>query len=357
MTDIRAWLETLGLGRYADAFEANHVDWDLLPDLTEADLQSLGVASAGHRVRLRAAIENAEHDDTTAAPALDRPSPERRHITIMFCDLVGSTELTKRMDPEELRALMQAYQSAAAGAVARYDGHVAQYLGDGLLSYFGWPHAHEDDAERAVRAGLDIIGAVKSVEAPSTLQVRIGIASGPVVVGETGEGQGAASDLAVGETPNLAARIQSLARPDQVVVSGAARKLLGNAFELFDLGTHRLKGVGLPLQAWRVDGVAQTEGRFEAHHGMAAVPMVGRDAEVALFLPTLGTGEGGRGTSCPARRRTGHRQEPDRPRIARAAERRRAFMAASSVFAFSHWVGVLSDRDANRARRRLSARR
>ena len=175
--------------------------------------------------------------------------PERRQLTVMFCDLVGSTALSEAMDPEDLRALMAAYRQAAGDVVSRYDGHVAQYLGDGLMVYFGWPRAHEDDAERAVRAGLEIVGAVKQVDAPKPLQVRVGVATGPVVVGEGSDDQAQANKLAVGETPNLAARLQGIAGPDEIVIGPGTHRLIGGAFDYVDLGQQALKGVLEPVHA------------------------------------------------------------------------------------------------------------
>ena len=202
----------------------------------------------------------------------------------MFCDLVGSTALSEQLDPEDLRTLMQAYQKAAGTVIERYGGHVAQYLGDGLMTYFGWPQAHEDDAERAVRAGLEIVDAVKSVEAPEPLRVRFGIATGPVVVGETGAGDASVPKLAVGETPNLAARIQGLAGPDEVIVGASTRRLIGGTFDLDERGEQTLKGIVEPIRVHRVTGVAEAEGRFEATRGAQLTPFVGREAEVALLL-------------------------------------------------------------------------
>lgn len=209
---------------------------------------------------------------------------ERRLLTVMFCDLMGSTELANRLDPEELRDVMDAYRSACAKVVARYDGHVAQWLGDGVLSYFGWPKAHEDDAERAVRAALEIVQVVKGVSAANPLAVHIGIASGTVVVGGRGQGETGDAALAVGDTPNLAAGLQSHAAAGEVVIAASTRRLIGDAFDLAELGELRLKGAK-PLSAWRVQGLRNTEGRFHAAHGGAALtPMVNRKDELELLL-------------------------------------------------------------------------
>jgi class 3 adenylate cyclase len=292
MSGIRQWLEGLGLGQYAQAFEANDIDLDLLPQVDDQALKDIGVGSTGHRLRLRAAIaaltpgtsSTQGNTDTSVAAQLGAPSAERRQLTVMFCDLVGSTELAHKLDPEALRDLMRGYQQACGAVIERYDGHVAQYLGDGLMVYFGWPRAHEDDAERAVRASLEIVQAVKQVAAAEVLRVRIGIATGPVVVGETGAGDASVPKVAVGETPNLAARLQGLAQADQIVIGASTHQLLGAAFEYEGLGQHVLKGVVEPVRAWRVQSVKQAEGRFEARHAGQLTPFVGREEEIALLL-------------------------------------------------------------------------
>ncbi len=273
MSAIRDWLAGLGLEEHAEAFEANAIGLDHLGDLDHALLKDIGVAAVGHRVDILKAAQEAP------APA-PRQEAERRQITVMFCDLVGSTALAEALDPEDLRALMGAYQETAGAVIARYDGHVAQYLGDGIMVYFGWPSAHEDDAERAVRAALDIAPAVAEITAPRPLAVRSGIATGAVVVGES---EGTEPKLAVGETPNLAARLQGLAGESEIVVAPSTRRLIGGTFELDDLGEQALKGINEPVRAWRVAGVARTEGRFEAR-GAALTPLIGRDEELGLVL-------------------------------------------------------------------------
>ena len=272
MSDVRNWLESLDLGDYAALFEAEQIDRDALPHLTAEVLKELGIPT-GPRLKMLAAIE------APAAPEAQSREAERRQITVMFCDLVGSTALSEKLDPEDLRSVMQEYQQAAGGVIERYGGHVAQYLGDGLMTYFGWPQAHEDDAERAVRASLDIVEAVGAME----LQVRIGIATGPVVVGETGAGDASVPKLAVGETPNLAARLQGLAGADEIVVGASTRRLLGGTFDVIDLGDQVLKGIVEPVQAHRITGIAATEGRFEARTHYLT-PLVGRDAEMAMVM-------------------------------------------------------------------------
>jgi len=216
-----------------------------------------------------------------------RQGAERRQLTVMFCDLVSSTALSKRLDPEELDELMRAYRKVGGDVVARYEGHMAQYLGDGLMVYFGWPRAHEDDAERCVRAALEIVEAVKTVSAVPPLAVRIGVATGTVVVG--GASQAASDDakLAVGEPPNLAARLQELAGPNEIVIAPTTRRLVGDTFDLTDLGGHELKGVAEPVRAWRALRVSDAASRFEASHGEQLTPLVGREQEIGLLLDHL----------------------------------------------------------------------
>jgi class 3 adenylate cyclase/tetratricopeptide (TPR) repeat protein len=298
---LRAWLEGLGLAQYAEAFEQQAIDLELLPELSDAQLEQVGVKALGHRIKLaRAARElrtPAAAGGAPAAAAAPTATPhaqaERRQITVMFCDLVGSTALSQRLDPEDLRALMQRYQRTCGEIVARQGGHVAQYLGDGLMVYFGWPRAHEDDAQRAVQAALQIVEAVKGIEANEPQRVRIGIASGPVVVGHTADAH--APPTAVGETPNLAARVQALAEPDQVLIAAGTRLLVGQAFDCQDLGEHALKGIGAPVQLWRVLGEGQAEGRFAAAHGGRLTPLVNRDLEISLLLDRWGRARQGRG--------------------------------------------------------------
>ena len=202
----------------------------------------------------------------------------------MFCDLVGSTALSEKLDPEELRDLLHAYRTLCGDVIAHYDGFVARYVGDGILTYFGWPTAHEDDAERAVRAALEIVQTVRRASSTEALSVRLGIATGPVVVGEPA-GVGDHAKLAVGSTPNLAARLQGLAAADQIVIATSTRRLVGNVFDLSDLGEHDLKGIAEPVHAWRVERALLTESRFDANRGGSTLtPLVGRDEELDLLL-------------------------------------------------------------------------
>ncbi len=288
--DVAAWLRALGLEQYEQAFHGNAVDARVLPRLTAEDLKEIGVAAVGHRRLLLEAIAALGEPKPSAISAPSeraaRAPPERRQLTVMFADLVGSTALASRLDPEEMREVLRAYQDAVTGEVARYEGHVAKLMGDGVLCYFGWPRAHEDEAERAVRAGLSMVEAVDRLVAPGgdTLSARVGIATGLVVVGDLA-GQGAAEeDAVVGETPNLAARLQAVAEPASVVLAPSTRRLAGDLFEYADLGTHVLKGFAEPVRAWRALGPGCTVSRFEARGAEALMPLVGRDEELALLL-------------------------------------------------------------------------
>jgi class 3 adenylate cyclase len=295
--DVASWLRNLGLERYEAAFRENDVRAEALCHLTAEDLKELGVTGVGHRRELLVAIAKLNEQRTTDAvnpavepvtaasgpPREDSHGGERRQLTVMFCDLVGSTALSEKLDPEELRSLLHAYRTLCGDVIARYDGFVARYVGDGILTYFGWPTAHEEDAERAMRAALEIVHTVKRASSTEDLSVRIGIATGPVVVGETA-GTGDQSKLAVGSTPNLAARLQGLAAADQIVIATSTRRLVGNAFELTDLGEHDLKGIAEPVHAWRVERALETESRFDAARGGALTPLVGRNEELDLLL-------------------------------------------------------------------------
>jgi class 3 adenylate cyclase len=285
---IAEWLTNIGLGRYAPAFADNDIDYSVLPHLTDADLERIGV-SLGHRRKILAAIaELAGSVQSPPQPVKSEPKPqdtaERRQVTVMFSDLVGSTALSARMDPEDLREIISAYQKCVAETVQRYDGFVAKYMGDGVLVYFGYPQAHEDDAERAVRAGLALVAAVGDLKTHAALQARVGIATGLVVVGELiGSGETQERGI-VGETPNLAARLQGLAEPNSVVIAESTRKLLGTLFELEDLGVRDLKGIARPVRAWAALRPSEVESRFEALHASGLTELVGRDEELELLL-------------------------------------------------------------------------
>jgi len=286
--DVAAWLHDLGLERYVSAFRDNDIDAEVLPKLTAEDLISIGVTSVGHRRKLLDAIAGLGMVVPTAvvaAPAADAPAQvdaERRQLTVMFCDVVGSTALSTRHDPEDLRELIGGYHRAVAETVGRFDGFVAKYMGDGVLIYFGYPQAHEDDAEQAVRAALAVIDAVGRLPAREDLRVRLGIATGLAVAGDL-IGEGAAQERGVvGETPNLAARLQALATPNTLVIAEATRRQIGEMFDLEDLGPQQLAGFAEPQRAWRVLGASGEVSRFEALRS-GETPLVGRDEEIELL--------------------------------------------------------------------------
>jgi class 3 adenylate cyclase len=291
MQQVTDWLEKLGLGQYAQRFAENDISFAVLPDLTDQDLKEIGL-SLGHRRQLLRAIaelpsraKDAPKPAAAAAvSAASQDTAERRQVTVMFSDLVGSTALSARMDPEDLREVISAYQKCVAENVQQFGGFVAKYMGDGVLVYFGYPQAHEDDAERAVRAGLELIAAVAALETRAPLQTRVGIATGMVVVGDLiGSGEAQERGI-VGETPNLAARLQGIAGPNTVVIPYSTRKLVGNLFELQDLGAQGLKGIGGPVKAWAVLRPASVESRFEALHASGLTELVGREEELDLLL-------------------------------------------------------------------------
>jgi class 3 adenylate cyclase len=292
--DVGGWLRSLGLEEYEKAFRENKVDAAVLPKLTAEDLRDLGVAAVGDRRKLLEAIEGLRSgtkpeptpsEISSTVPVLTKDTAaERRQVTVMFSDLVGSTALSARMDPEDLREVISAYQKCVAETVQRFGGFVAKYMGDGVLVYFGYPQAHEDDAERAVRAGLELVAAVGGLKTHAPLQTRVGIATGLVVVGDL-IGSGASQEQAiVGETPNLAARLQSVAEPNSVVIAESTRKLVGSLFELEDLGPNELKGIAGPVRGWAALRPAAVEGRFEAFHGGGLTKLVGREEELELLV-------------------------------------------------------------------------
>ena len=303
MQPIADWLNTLGMSEYAERFAENAIDVSVLPDLTDQDLEKLGVL-LGHRRKLLRAITELNRAEKDAPKIADtsaqitpwpQDSAERRQVTVLFSDLVGSTALSTRMDPEDLREVISAYQKCVTETVQRFGGFVAKYMGDGVLIYFGYPQAHEDDAERAVRAGLETVAAVAALKTPVALQTRLGIATGLVVVGDL-IGSGASQEQAiVGETPNLAARLQGVAEPNTVVIAENTRKLVGNLFEFEDLGAQDLKGVAGPVRAWGALRPSSVESYFEALHAGGLTELVGREEEFELLLRRWSkakTGEG-----------------------------------------------------------------
>jgi class 3 adenylate cyclase/predicted ATPase len=297
MQQIAEWLGKLGMSEYAQRFAENRIDFSVLRDLTDQDLKDLGIVLGDRRKMLRAIGQL----DTASLAAPERSAEqvfqdaERRQVTVMFSDLVGSTALSTGMDPEDLREVISAYQKCVAETVRHFEGFVARYVGDGVLVYFGYPQAHEDDAERAVRAGLALITAVAGLKTPVRLQTRVGIATGLVVVGDLLQA-GEAQELGmVGQTPNLAARLQGLAEPDMVVVAEGTRNLLGNMFELRDLEPKELKGIAGPVRAWAALRASSVESRFDAAHASGMTALVGRDKESALLLRRWSRAKAGEG--------------------------------------------------------------
>jgi class 3 adenylate cyclase/predicted ATPase len=302
MPDIASWLTRLGLDKYVSVFTENEIDLNALRHLSEDDLKELGLP-VGPRRKVLAAIAELVYDSRpqSSSPVIPAPIPprseaERRQLTVMFIDLVGSTQLSQRFDPEEMRDIIRAYQNTVSAEIIRYEGHVAKLMGDGVLAYFGWPRAHEDDAERAVRAGLGAIAATAILMTPrgEPLAARIGIATGLVVVGDL-VGEGAAQEeLVIGETPNLASRLQNLAEPNTVVAADSTRRLVAGLFDMVDLGERKLKGFSIPVRAWRIASETDAEGRFDAQHGVAT-PLVGRTEELALLMQRWQLAQSGKG--------------------------------------------------------------
>ncbi|MDH3714872.1 MAG: AAA family ATPase, partial [Gammaproteobacteria bacterium] len=303
MTDISQWLDSLGLGQYARSFEENSIELDQLSTLSDDELTELGVKALGHRKRIRDSARDMEtetrHADTSraAASTTSAGDAERRQLTVMFCDLVASTALSEQMDPEEFRDVIAAYQGAVTQSVARYEGYVARYMGDGLLVYFGYPRAHEDDAERAVLAGLAAVDSVRRLDITgvSTLKARVGIATGLVVAGDI-VGEGASEERAVlGDTPNLAARLEATATPNSVIVAQSTQRLVEHLFVFETLGNQSLKGISDPVTAFRVTGSSEAPSRFEAAATRGLTPLVGRHVETQLLCDRWAQARDGEG--------------------------------------------------------------
>jgi class 3 adenylate cyclase/ABC-type transport system involved in cytochrome c biogenesis ATPase subunit len=290
--DIAAWLRGLSLERYAEAFRDNAIELEVLPELTEADLEKIGVLLGHRKIMLKAIAALGPQ----APQPLPEPTPavpagaERRQLTVMFCDLVGSTPLSARLDPEDLHGIIGAYHRCVTEIVEGFGGFVARYMGDGILVYFGYPQAHEDDAERATRCGLALVDRVPQLDRAEELHARVGIATGLVVVG----GEVAQHDVA-GNTPNLAARLQALAEPDTVVIAASTRRLTGGHFDYRELGGVALKGFDEPVSAWQVVAERAVESRFEAQHEIALTPLVGREEELELLRRRWRQAEEGEG--------------------------------------------------------------
>ena len=297
-TDIAEWLGRHGLGQYIQTFAENKIEYSVLSDLTEDDLKKIGVP-LGHRKKMLRAIEaltaagprtgttTAVSNVTDASPTSgqrQRREAEFRQITVMFCDLVGSTQLSQQLDLEDLQKLIDAYRRECSTAIRRYGGEVARYLGDGVMAFFGWPYAHEDDAARAVHAALEIVSGVTKISGPVTLACRVGVCSGPVVVGEIANSTASSSMDAVGETPNIAARLQTLAAINTVLISESTRRLVSTVFDLQDLGLQELKGVTEAVHVYRVLAAKSAGSRFEAAHSGSLTPLIGRSSELSLLL-------------------------------------------------------------------------
>ena len=300
--DVGGWLRSLGLSQYETLFRQNDIDAEVLSELTDGDLEKFGV-SFGHRKRLLKAIASLGSTEAAAKPANPVPLQtfpdvaERRQLTVMFCDLVGSTAMSARLDPEDMREVVGSYHRLCADLIAKAGGFVAKYMGDGVLAYFGYPQAHEHDAERAVQAGLALAEAMPKLKTAAgvPLQVRVGIATGLVVVGDLiGSGEAQERGI-VGETPNLAARLQALAEPNMVVIAEGTRRLLGDLFELGDLGPKDLKGIAWPVRAWAALRASSVESRFDALHTTGLTALVGREEEFEFLLRRWSQAKTGQG--------------------------------------------------------------
>jgi class 3 adenylate cyclase/predicted ATPase len=291
--DVGGWLRNLGLGKYESAFTENAIDTDVPPEPTEGDLEKLAIPPGDRKRLINATAGGPPSALITSEVGVKAPSDyaamagaERRHLTVMICDLVGSTALSTRLDPEDMGAVIDAFQATCTRITLAFDGSLTDFRGDGILAYFGYPRAHEDDAERTVRAGLDIVAAVARLKtcAEEPLSVRIGIATGLVVVGDRG-GAGALREYTVvGDTPSRAARLQALAEPGTVVVAASTRQLLGDQFRLRELGLHKVKGIAEPIGAWAVDGMTASQTRFEAGHLGGLNDLIGREDELDFLL-------------------------------------------------------------------------
>jgi class 3 adenylate cyclase len=291
------------LAEHAETFRTEKIDAAVLPTLTDADLRELGLP-LGDRKKLRAAIDALATTPFSGAPSAPGPlygaprsAAEQRHLTVMFCDIIDSTRLAATLELETLRRVVDAYQHQVASCAARYDGFVAKFMGDGVLVYFGYPQAHEDDAERAVRAGLDIVAAMPSVRAIDSLELacRIGIASGVVVVGDSLSVGAAAEKSVLGETPNLAARLQATAPRNGVIIAASTRALVGNLFDLKPIDPPMLKGFGAGVSAWQVIAAHDDASRFRATRGPTSAAFIGRDAELARVLDRWAIAAAGEG--------------------------------------------------------------
>ncbi len=362
MRTIAEWLASLGLAEYAQRFAEQHVDASVLPDLTDQDLIELGVP-LGHRRKLLRAI--AELDGAALAPTeastepVPRDEAERRQLTVMFCDLVGSTALSARLDPEDMWGVIASYHACIAEVVGRHHGMIARYMDDGVLAYFGYPRAQEDDAEQAVRAGLALVDAVANLQTDveATLQVRIGIATGTVVVSELLIDDAPAEQAVIGETPNLAARLQTLAEPGTVLICPQTRRLTGGHFDYRDLGAVALKGWAEPVPVWQVLGASGVASRFEAMHKTKLPQLFGREEEIELLLRRWRHATQGEGRVVRADGRAGDRQVAHRAGARRAAPERAAHHVALFLLGASHQQCPIPIHRPTRTCRRVRTRR
>jgi class 3 adenylate cyclase len=293
-TTLAAWLAKHGLAGILPALDAHDVDLDVLSELSDDDLKEIGL-TLGQRRRLQKALReqgarseaSGENTSPGTPSTIADTGAEHRHVSVMFVDLVGSTELATRIDPEDMAAVISRFQDAVSGAIGRYGGHIAKFMGDGVLAYFGWPRVREDEVEMALRAGLHALEAIAKLTVPdgTSLAARAGIASGWVVVGDLIGDHEARERTIVGETPNLAARLQSAAEPGDLVVSEATRRLAGDQFRYETLARLELKGYATPVQGYRVVGEAASASRFDARTTKAErLPLVGRDTELSLLM-------------------------------------------------------------------------
>src|SRR5262245_45965437 len=293
MTDLQHWLDEVGLGRYAELLASNGVDFDTLLTLDERDVARLGLAPADGAnlvTAIKQQLTQAAGAQTSATHAVggraDPARAERRHVTALFCDLVGSTALSVRLDPEDFGDILSEFQARCEQAIARYDGRVVRLMGDGVLACFGFPTAHEDDAERAVNAALEMLQSISASPALSAhgIEIRVGITSGLVIAGDfTSRGTRADDIGLVGEAPHLAAHLQQLAQPNQILIGPRARALLGRSFEFEDMGERQITGFKDRVHVWRVVRPAAVTTRFEAHQSSRLTPLVGRKPELSLL--------------------------------------------------------------------------
>ena len=288
MRTIAEWLASLGLSEYAQRFADNYIDASILPDLTDQDLADLGVP-LGHRRKMLRAIAELDRATLEPAEAATEPAPrdeaERRHLTVMFCELIGSDTLSAQLDPEDMWGVIASYHACVGEVVGRHHGMIARHMDEGVLAYFGYPRAQEDDAEQAVRAALVLVDAAANLRTnvDAALQVRIGIATGTVVVSELLIGETPAEQAVVGETPNLAARLQTLAEPGTVLICPQTRRLTGGHFDYRDLGALALKGWTEPVAIWQALRPTGVASRFEAMHETKLPPLFGREEEIELL--------------------------------------------------------------------------